>query len=210
MSVINHMMMAINRNQANIGYMQLGTVTSVNAANSTIKVILRPTDAETGFIPYSTPWIGWYAPPVSGDQVVVLFQQGSKNVPFGAFLLYSKAELPPTDVAEGEAIWFHTSGSFIKLTNDGKVLLNGNAEIDLTAPTINIVVTGGVNITAPSDVTITGNLTVTGTINATGDITDLNGANGSVQDMRQDYNAHTHNGVTSGPDDTGPADPQMG
>ena len=134
--LLNQIQSAINRFQANVGYVRLGIVSSSNPANATIKAKIQPEDVETGFIPYATPWIGWFAPPTPGDQVVLLFQEGDKNVPFGAFLLYGtwNNAIPPAGVVAGEAILYHSSGSFIKLQNNGTLFINGDTAIDVTAP----------------------------------------------------------------------------
>ena len=62
----------------------------------------------------------------------------------------------------GELWLQHESGSFVKLHNDGS--------ISLQAPQVNV----------------TGNLVVTG------DISDQNGAHGTVGAFRNAYDAHTH------------------
>lgn len=132
--LLNHMMQAINRNQQNIGYVQLGIITSVNPKNSSIKAQIQPDNYETGFIPYLTPWIGWYAPPTSGQQVVVLYQEGSKNVPIGAMVVYTPSMLPPAGLVSGEAILHHSSGSSIKLSNSGDITVNGTTNVNITCP----------------------------------------------------------------------------
>ncbi len=69
-----------------------------------------------------------------------------------------------------------------------------------------------VELTAPSgfffsgNVQITGNLTTTGNITASGQISDLGGTKGSLSDLRNTYNSHTHpgdsGGTTGTPDQT--------
>lgn len=129
MQLLNHIQSAINRFQANIGYARLGIVSSSNPDNSAIKVVIMPEEIETGFMPFCTPWIGWYAPPNAGDQCLVFFQEADKTVPIGALLLYWTQSMPPSGIALGEAIWMHSSGSFVKLSNNGRVLVGGNLAI---------------------------------------------------------------------------------
>lgn len=136
--LLNHVFQAINRNQQNIGYVQLGIITSINPANSSIKVMIQPEQYETGFIPYSTPFIGWYAVPRIGTQVVVLFQEGSKDVAIGAFSLYWQGDQPPSGLEEGEVILHHTNGSFIKLNNSGDIDINATGNVNVTSPHTNV------------------------------------------------------------------------
>lgn len=137
--LLNHVFQAINRNQQNIGFVQLGIVTSVNATNSSIKVMIQPEQYETGFIPYSTPWIGWYSPPHIGDQVVVIYQEGNKDVAIGAFSLYwSQAQPPSINIQDGEAILHHTNGSYIYLKNSGDIDINATGNVNVTSPQTNI------------------------------------------------------------------------
>jgi len=196
MQFLNQIMQAVNRNQANLGFAKLGYVSSVNPARSAIKVVLQPENMETGFMPYCTPWIGWYAPPVSGDQALVIFQDGDKNNPIGALLLYWNNSLPPSGVDEREALWLHSSGASIKLDNSGKVLLNGHTEIDLTAPKLVINTTGDIDATAG------------GVVNVNSNTVNLGNTSGALESLVNSiavgvYNGHTHNdpqgGVTDVP-----------
>jgi hypothetical protein len=75
--LLNHMFLAANRHQMNIGYAHLGIITSVNPVDYTVKVLLQPEEIETGFIPFCTPFYGWVAPPSGGEQCLVLFERGN-------------------------------------------------------------------------------------------------------------------------------------
>lgn len=179
MSLTNHIQASILRYQYNIGYVRLGQVSSSNPANSTIKVIIQPEQTETGFIPYCTPWIGWFAPPSNGDQALVLFQEGDKNVPIGAMLLYWDGSVqPPANIVAGEAILHHSSGSLIKLTNDGKITINGNVEIDVTSPALNITTTNNVTVNAANI-----NMTATGAINLTAPAINIGSSGGTLEPL---------------------------
>jgi hypothetical protein len=88
---------------------------------------------ESGWIPIKSPWIGngWgiFFGPSIGDQVQIEFQEndigsGSHG---GAFFDQSHVPLP---VPSGEVWLVHKSGSYFKLTNDGKVSLASGQEID--------------------------------------------------------------------------------
>ncbi len=211
--LINNIMMQINRHQGNIGYAKLGIVSSSNPQNSTIKVTLQPEQVEAGPMPYCTPWIGWYAPPNAGDQCLVIFQEGNKNVPVGALLLYWDNAVPPSGLALGEAIWKHSSGSFIKLSNDGKVTINGNVEIDITAPKVVITTTGDTDINANGDVNIVtmGDTNITATGDANFQASQITLSNGGSTDgvplfttLKSYIDSHIHSGVTTGSGNSGP------
>jgi phage baseplate assembly protein V len=88
-------------------------------------------------------------------------------------------------LSEGDAGMYNQHGDKFIMTNGGVVNFEVGAEINIKAP-------GNVNITCKV-------LAVTGDITATGDISDKNG---SMQEMRDDYNQHGH------PDGPDPA-PQM-
>ncbi len=212
--MMNQILQTISRNQMNAGNAKLGYVTSSNPSNSTIKVNLQPDNTETGWIPYCTPWIGWYAPPVPGSQALVLFQEGSKNVPIGALLMYWNKALPQQGVELGEAILVHSSGSFIQLNNDGSIDINSASEVNITGATIvNIDGTTEVNITSANvNIVTTGDtdITATGNVNVRGAAVNVSGAsvilgNGGTTDalvqfnaLKAAYDAHTHSGIDPG------------
>jgi phage gp45-like len=166
MSFVNHMQQAISRALTNLGSTRLGLVSSSNPADSTIKVLIQPENVEIGPVNYATPWIGWFSPPTPGQQCIVLFQEGSKDVPIGALMLYYGTDIPPNAVA-GEAIMQHSTGSFIKLANDGSISI---VTAKSGAP-VNITTAGNLalNVTGDLDAMVTGalNATVTGNIVAT-------------------------------------------
>jgi phage baseplate assembly protein V len=215
--LLNHMMQAFNRSQMNVGYAHLGIITSVDAVNYSVKVLLQPEEIETGFIPYCTPVYGWVAPPSGGEQCLVLFERGNNNVPIGALLLYwDQSRAPgvssPGDTAPGEMLVKHSSGAHVKLTNEGKVLINSQLEIDATAPVYKITSTTSITLDAPNTF-VTNNLIVGGNIEANnGAITMNNGAITTNADIitTQDIQAsgvslktHLHSGVTTGGSNTG-------
>jgi phage baseplate assembly protein gpV len=214
--LVNHMMLAFNRSQMNVGYAHLGIISSVDAVNYSVKVLLQPEEIETGFIPYCTPVYGWVAPPSGGEQCLVLFERGNNNVPIGALLLYwDNARAPgvssPGDTAAGEMLLRHSSGSYVKLNNDGKVLVNGQVEIDVTAPKLVITIAGEVDLTVGGDLnaTVTGDANIQGaTVNVTGNKVFL--GDGSApssltffDELKAYIDGHTHDGVTTGSGTTG-------
>lgn len=224
---INKMIMTCIKANLGIGF-DVGVVTEVNPLTHAAKVIIQPpaTDdgqSESNWLQVAEPWAstggsGTSFLPVEGDHVLIEYYGGSKQSAIIVARVYNDVIVPIGGVP-GEGWIVHKTGSYFKLTNDGKLLLNGGTAIDLSSPTINIQATGDVNVMAASEVNITaptttvnGNLVVTGTINGgstlsvVGDIVDLNGANGSLNQIRTVYNSHIHS-IPDG--ETGPADPQM-
>jgi phage baseplate assembly protein gpV len=116
------------------GKTRLGTITSYDPANYAVKVMLQPDQTETGFIPLSSPMIGngWGAffAPVGGEQVIVEFQEDGHEVPLATLRLFDNKNRPLT--VPGSEMWLvHKSGSYLKLTSDGKVALHSAGEIDV-------------------------------------------------------------------------------
>lgn len=162
-----------------------GIVTSYDPNRYAAKVRIQPEDVETGFLPIGTPWVGngWglLCPPTSGDEVDVHFQEGGKNAAYITLRFYGDAALPPGVAPSGEFWLVHKSGGFLKLTNDGKVSLNGHVEADITAPTVNITAATAVNVTAPQ--------------------INLGSSGETLRKLVNDafmaiYNGHTHGGST--------------
>lgn len=113
---------------------RLAIVSSYDPKTYSAKVKIQPSDQETGWLPILAAWAGngWglFAPPPVGAQVEVLFQEGSIDVGIIQGVLYSEEDVP-LSVEAGEYWLVHESGSYFKLTNDGKLLLHSTAEIDV-------------------------------------------------------------------------------
>lgn len=220
--LLNHMFLAANRAQMSIGYAHLGIITSVNATDYTVKVQLQPEEIETGWIPFGTPFYGWVAPPSGGEQCLVLFERGNNNVPVAALLYYWDGNRAPGiasegDTAAGEILLKHSSGSYIKLNSAGKVLINGNVEIDITTPTLDITTTQNITINSGGNinVTSTGNVSVqAANVTMTGNSVSL--GNGGTSDSLTLFNeikswldSHQHSdpqgGTTGGPTSSVPS-----
>ncbi|QEL18709.1 phage baseplate assembly protein V [Limnoglobus roseus] len=132
---------------------RMGIVSSYDPNRYAAKVTIQPEGFETGFLPVATPWVGsgWgmFCPPTPGDVVDVHFQEGGKLAAYVSLRFYGNAA-PPLNVPSGEFWLVHQSGTCVKMTNDGKMTINGHLEIDATAPTINITAASTVNVTAPA------------------------------------------------------------
>ena len=175
---------------------RLAIVSSYDPGNYCAKVRIQPEDTETGWLPVVSHWVGngWglFAPPTPGDLVEVQFQEDDIEAGFVCQRFYNDTDRP-LSVQSGEFWLVHKSGSFLKFHNDGTVELNAAGTLTSTAPQWNH--TGPVHIT--------GNVTVSQNITAGQDIYDRNGTKGTLQHIRDNYNAHTHSdpqgGATSTP-----------
>lgn len=186
--------------EGHLSDIRLGTVSSYDPANYSAKVLIQPEDVETGWMPILSPWVGngWglFAPPSVGDLVEVHYQEGD----FGAGMIcqrfYNDSDRP-LSVQSGEFWLVHQSGAFFKLTNDGKALINGQLEIDATAPTINVTATGNVNVQAGGVATIKAPSII------------LQNAGAALKKLCTDvfmslYNGHTHTSAAAGSQTSAP------
>jgi phage baseplate assembly protein V len=211
---------------------RIGIVDSYDPSTYSAKVRIQPEDEDnpenslTGWLPVFSPWIGngWgmFCPPTPGDQVEVQFQEGSFENGIVCLRAYSNV-YQPLAVDSGEFWLVHESGTVIKLTNDGNIEITSDQDLNITSNADLVIdAEGDLNLTVKGDVTasiigtltasasqfnLTGNVTINGDLNVTGNITDLNGANGSLQNIRTVYNSHIHTDPQGG--DTGAADPQI-
>ena len=115
------------------GQPRFGVVTSVDAGAGTARVQLQPEGVLTGWLPVLSCWVGdgWgvSCPPSTGDQVLVLPQEGDAEHGVIAGRSWSRgAKAPATPVGE---LWLtHKSGSFLRLLNDGTVSVKGDLHVD--------------------------------------------------------------------------------
>jgi phage baseplate assembly protein V len=166
----------------------IGLVSSYDQDHYLVKVTLQPPPdegdtPETGWLPIWSGWVGdgWglFCPPVIGAQVTVHFIAGDGQVGLCIGALYSDADRP-LSVPSGEFWVVHKSGAFFKLTNDGAITMQADADTFVTlAP-------GGA-------ITSKGAWSHTGSITATGEGT-FNGGHTVSQ--------HEHPGVQSGSSNT--------
>jgi len=114
------------------GQPRFGTITSVNPAAATARVTLQPEGVLSGWLPVLSPWIGpgWglHCPPSPGDQVLVLAQEGDAEHGIIIGCSYSTAMTPPA-APVGEFWLVHSSGSYIKLQNDGTIQMHGDLHV---------------------------------------------------------------------------------
>jgi phage baseplate assembly protein V len=114
------------------GQVKFAVVTSVNTANHTARVIIQPEGVLSGWLPILSLWVGngWgmACPPTPGDQVLLVPQEG--NVEQGIIVgrVFSVKQASPP-APSGEFWLMHQSGSFLKLSNDGTIRINGDLHV---------------------------------------------------------------------------------
>lgn len=140
----NIMRQEAQRATAHISLPRMGIVTNYDPARYAARVLLQPDNSNgatpnpnlTGYLPIVSPWVGngWglYAPPYIGQVVAVHFQQGGKEAGFIDCGFYS-AKTQPLPVPSGEFWIVHKSGSSIKFTNDGDILISAARDLNLHA-----------------------------------------------------------------------------
>lgn len=161
-----------------------GRISAYNPDKYTVKVIVQPenpdnpADTETGFIPLAAAWVGnnmgaVFGPNI-GDPVRLDFIDGNAQATVVGGRFFSVNARPPV-VKSGQCAIVDGAGASWRL--------NGDGTITVTAP-------AGMTITTPSLV-------------VTGDISDQNGAHGTLKNLRDAHNGHTHSdpqgGSTGGP-----------
>ncbi len=103
---------------------RIGIVTSVDSATFTVRVTVQPEGVLSGWLPVISAWVGngWglTCPPLPGDQVVLIWQEGDAEQGVVIGRLWSRTA-PPPDAPPGEFWLVHNSGSFLKLHNDGSI-----------------------------------------------------------------------------------------
>jgi phage baseplate assembly protein V len=138
---------------------RLCIVSTAHTTEYAVKVFIEPEHIETNYLPVVTPFVGngWglFCKPATGDQVLVIFIEGDINSGIVVGGLFSDVDRP-LPAPERELWLVHKGGSFFKLTNDTKVLINAVSDLNLT-------VGGKVNLTVQGDA----NVTVSGALNAT-------------------------------------------
>jgi phage baseplate assembly protein V len=129
------------RATADLSLPRAGIVTHYDPARYCARVLLQPEGIQTGYLPIKTEFAGngWrdYSPPSLGQVVDVHFQQGGKEAGYIAGCFYS-AKTKPLAVPSEERWIVHKTGTAIKLTNDGNVLISAAADLRIEANNIKI------------------------------------------------------------------------
>ena len=116
-----------------MGQPRFGVVSSVDTEHAAVRVTLQPENVLTGWLPIAAAWVGagWglACPPAPGDQVLVLPENGAEQPGVVLARLWS-TQSPPPAAPVGEFWLLHSSGSFLKLTNDGTVQVKGDLHVN--------------------------------------------------------------------------------
>lgn len=114
------------------GQPRFATVASFDPNRYVARVTIQPEGVLTGWLPILTGWsgAGWgmYCPLRSGDQVVLLAQEGDAEHGIIAGRAFS-ASLPPPNCPDGEFWLVHPSGCSFALSNDGTVRIHGDLHV---------------------------------------------------------------------------------
>lgn len=158
---------------------------------------------------------GMQGPPVGGERVVLI----PRHSGWSAILEHGNDDSPGAPA--GEHWVAHSSGSSVKLTNDGHATLVGKTVLSGAAPTVGLTSTGSTSISAGTSATVSGatvSISASGIVSITG--TNINiGSSGmtlgggathalvlvtELNALISALNAHTHNGVQGGGSTSGP------
>ncbi|HQT26280.1 MAG TPA: hypothetical protein PLK99_06745, partial [Burkholderiales bacterium] len=162
-----------------------GNVTAYDPNDYTVKVIIQPIGIETGFIPLAAAWVGnnygaVFGPQI-GDSVRLDFVDGSYQAALVGGRFFNNSARPPV-VQAGQGAIIDKAGSYVKLNGDGTITLGAPTGITSTTPLLKQI----------GNLEVDGDVTVTQNIVATLDISDQNGAKGTMQHIRDNYDVHTH------------------
>lgn len=128
----NAMRLEADRAMARRTMPRMGIIVNYDPNRYAARVLLQPEGIMTGYLPITSPWIGnqfgMYAPPNINDVVEVHFQQGGKEAGFIVNRFYS-TQTKPLPVTSGEMWLVHQSGSFIKMTNAGDIIISANRDL---------------------------------------------------------------------------------
>jgi uncharacterized protein involved in type VI secretion and phage assembly len=112
---------------------RFGTITSVDPNTGTARVTVQPEGVLSGWLPILSPWVGtgWgmVCPPATGDQVLVLAQEGVAEHGVIVGRIFSSRQCPPP-APSGELWLVHQSGSYVKLLNDGTIQIGGDLHVN--------------------------------------------------------------------------------
>jgi hypothetical protein len=133
----NHMRQEAQRATADISLPRAAIVTgSIDPARYSARVLLQPEGTLTGYLPIASQWVGngWgmFCLPSPGDVVDVIFQQGGS----GAGVIVGRqfnAKAQPVPTTPGEFWIVHQSGSTIKFTNAGDIIISAARDLNLHA-----------------------------------------------------------------------------
>jgi phage baseplate assembly protein gpV len=147
------------------GVARFGLVSSFDPVAYAARVMLQPENVLSGWLPILSAWVGngWgFAAPLTPGDQVLVVAQEA-DAEHGVIVGCVWSAVDKAPAAPGGELWLqHQTGSFLKLHNDGTIAMQA----------------GSVNVT--------GNLVVSG------NISDQNGAHGTLAALRNAHDEHVH------------------
>ncbi len=147
------------------GVARFGLVSSFDPATYAARVLIQPENVLSGWLPVLSAWVGagWgLAAPLTPGAQVLVIAQEGDAEQGVIVGCVWSAVDQPLAAPAGELWLQHQSGSFLKLLDDGTIALK--------APVVNI----------------------TGSLVVSGDVSDQNGAHGTLAALRNAHDEHTH------------------
>ena len=154
-------------------------------------------------------------PLIKGDECLVVFSSRCIDAWYSSGKVSPQSEMRMHDLSDGFVIAGFSSlpnvipnislTSTQLRTNDGAAYVGVNSathEIDVVTPGNIIASAASAMITAPT-MTLIGNVQINGTLIVSQQISDQNGAKGTMQHVRDNYDVHTHPGIQPGSGNTG-------
>lgn len=187
----------------NVVTTRFGVVSSYDPNNYAVKVLFQPDNTESGWLSLGSAWVGngWgmFSPPKPGTVVKIHFHDGNNEAGVVDTSHFNDG-MRPLATPAGEMWLVHSTGSAIKIQNDGSLNIVSHGNTTITAggnTTVNS--TGTLTATAAS-FTLNGNTTLNGDLQVNGNITDNKD---SMENIRTIFNSHVHGG-SPGPTPTMP------
>lgn len=141
----------------------LATISSYDASNHAVKVIIQPVDPEVGEV--ESNWMplgaigigngwGFAVGPQIGDQVLVVYENGDISSGVIVARIFSVGQPAPA-IPSGEIWALHSTGAFIKMVTSGDIAVNAARNLNVTvAGNMTSTVGGNANVTATGSATI--------------------------------------------------------
>lgn len=176
--MLNAMRLQAQRQASGRRETSVGIVTSYDPDNYAVRVELQAEGIISGWLPMCSPWIGngwgFFAGPSIGDMVEVNFFGAHLEAGYVEGRLFNDIDQPlPVPSAE---FWIvHKSGSFLKFTNDGDVLVTTARDLAaVVGRNLSANVTGNIDASADGHCALIVQGDVTGTFGGNASVTVAN------------------------------------
>jgi hypothetical protein len=150
--MIDHIKRVVSEFMAQFTSTKYGQISAYNPSDYAVKVMIMPTMIETGFVPLSAPWVGnnfgAVFGPAIGDSVRLDFVDGRVEATVVGGRFFNNSARPPV-VQSGQAALVDSTGSYVKLNNDGTLTVGANTITANASMQLNLISETKVAITAP-------------------------------------------------------------